>query len=397
MRGSLALWAGAAVLLGAMPAGAQRSAGPGAPAAVEAAAGSLSAELNEQVARVEVALTLPNGRPHTGTMVITHFRPPGPGPFPVVVFKHGRSSDRGETARWRALPLVRYLTRRGFAVLVPTRVGYGELGQAVDPEAAGPCARAQFRPALASISAQIGKAVEHARTLPWVDTGRIVLAGVSYGGFGTLAAAAAGIPGVVGAVNFVGGMGGSPLTRPGEPCQGTSIAAIAAELGAVSRIPTLWLYADNDAYWGREWPRRWFEAYAAAGGNARFTSFAQVEDDGHKLMSRGFQHWRPVVDRFIGTLGFPVPSTASAPPPSGFADLTDAEKVPHIRPSARADGYIRFLAADVPRAFALAPTGAWAWRSGPDAAQAALRSCQQNARSTCRLYAVDDRVVWQPQ
>jgi dienelactone hydrolase len=393
MRELLALAIGSALLIGSLPAAAQRAVGPGAIAPPETAAPGIAADLNEQIARVPVTVALSNGQPHTGTMVVTHFRPAGPGPFPVVVFSHGRGVDRGETARWRALLLVRYLTRRGFAVLVPTRIGYGELGQVVDPEAAGPCARAEYRPALANITAQIDGAVGFARTLPWVDGNRVVLAGVSYGGFGTLAAGAHSIPGVIGAINFVGGMGGSPKTRPGEPCQGTAIATIAAELGAKSRVPTLWLYADNDAFWGREWPRRWFDAYAAAGGNARFASFAEVEDDGHRLLSRGFQLWRPVVDRFIGSLGFKVPMATSPLPASGFAEIGDVEKVPHVNAAAR-DGYKRFLTADVPRAFALAPTGAWGWRTGPDAVQAALTGCQQGARSTCRLYAIDDRVVW---
>ena len=75
-------------------------------------------------------------------------------------------------------------------------------------------------------------------------------------------------------------------------------------------------------------------------------------------------------------------------------DVEDVARVPHLTDEAREQGYQRFLKVDVPRAFAIAPSGAWSWRRGPDAASTALRNCQRRARTACRLYAVDDRVVW---
>jgi dienelactone hydrolase len=362
----------------------------------EASAGKLATDLFETVERVAVELKLPNGATHTGDMVVTHFRPAGAGPFPVVVLSHGRSgAKRQEPARWRTVPIARYWTRRGFAVVVPTRVGYGELGQDVDPEASGVCSKANFRPAVDAMSAQIEAAVRFAGTLAWVDARRVVLSGVSYGGFGTIGATARAIPGVIGAINFAGGLGGNPERRPGDPCQGGVIGAIAAEAGTKSRVPMLWLYAQNDRYWGEDWPRRWHEAFTAAGGKATFATFPAVGEDGHKLMSQGFKLWRPVVDRFLTELGFAPPQVSSAVPASGFAELEDLEALPNVKPAVKTEGYAKFLAADLPRAFALSPTGAWAWRSGHDAVDVALKRCQMNSRSPCVLYAIDDRVVWQ--
>ena len=358
-------------------------------------AGKLVSELHEEVAKIEVSLQLPDGKPYTGDMVVTHFRPNGPGPFPVVVFSHGRTADtRHDPPRVRAVAAARFWTRRGFAVFMPTRVGYGELGQAVDPEAGGTCANANYRPAVAAMAEQVARTVAFATTLPWVDTGRVVLIGVSYGGFATIGASAKSIPGVVGAINFAGGLGGNPKARPGEPCQGARIEAIAKAAGAQTRVPMLWLYAQNDQYWGADWPRRWHQAYTAAGGRAQFATFSAVGDDGHKLMSGGFTLWRPVVDRYLAELGFTPPKANSALAASQFARLDDVDKVPYIKPAARTDGYAKFLSADVPRAFAISPTGAWAWRTGQDAVELALNRCQSSSRSTCSLYAVDDRVVW---
>lgn len=86
------------------------------------------------------------------------------------------------------------------------------------------------------------------------------------------------------------------------------------------------------------------------------------------------------------------------PPPSGFAAISDDSRLPGIGDPGRQE-YRRFLAAPMPRAFAIAPSGrAWAWNSSlvPDAASRALARCAERAREQCRLYAVDDAVVWTP-
>jgi hypothetical protein len=84
------------------------------------------------------------------------------------------------------------------------------------------------------------------------------------------------------------------------------------------------------------------------------------------------------------------------PPPSGYAAISDAAKLPGIGEAGK-EQYRRFLAAPSPRAFAIAPFGgAWAWNARliPDAAWQALTQCAKRAQQQCRLYAVDDIVVW---
>lgn len=355
----------------------------------------IAVDIHETVDKVPVTVRLPNGTAHTGVMVITHFRPAGAGPFPAIVINHGRSAaNRAEPGRWRYLPIVRYWVRRGFAVLVPTRMGYGELGQAVDPEYSGVCSNPDYAQPVDAMATQIAKAAEFASQQSWIDGRRVLLLGISYGGVGVLAATARKPAGVIGAINFSGGLGGNPERRPGDPCQGQKIGGIIADAGAHARLPTLWLYADNDRYWGAEWPRRWHEAYTKAGGKAELAAFAPIGEDGHKLVGTGFSHWRPVVDDWLGKLGFDVPVAATKLPASGYARLEETRKVPFVREPTRTDAYSKFLSADVPRAFAVSPTGAWAWRSGADAVELALSRCQIHSRVACRLYAVDDRVVW---
>ena len=77
-----------------------------------------------------------------------------------------------------------------------------------------------------------------------------------------------------------------------------------------------------------------------------------------------------------------------------FAALDDKTKLPNVKQDVKDTGYPRFLNADVPRAMAIGPKGEWAWFSGDNVIQRALDRCAQTAKTACKLYAVDDNVVW---
>lgn len=98
-----------------------------------------------------------------------------------------------------------------------------------------------------------------------------------------------------------------------------------------------------------------------------------------------------------------APSGASSTAASGYAAIDDLDAVPYLSANGRL-GYGRFLERPTPRAFALAPNGAWGYADGfkpsdatlpTDPIERALRVCAK--RSTeCRLYAVNRAVVWTP-
>jgi dienelactone hydrolase len=390
-----------AICLGALPVErvfAQAPPPPSAPEAEEAP--KLAEDIHETIARVPVTVKLLSGKQHRGQFIVTHFRPKGDGPFPVVVMNHGRAAARAKRAkppRFRSTVIARFWIRRGFAVFVPTRLGYGDAGLDPDPENSGRCDARNYGLVLATMVDQIGATVEFAKSLPWVDPTRVVIMGQSYGGLASIGSSARALPGLVGAINFAGGGGGDPVKRPAHPCSPDQLSGVLREAGKQAKVPMLWLYSENDKYWGSQWPRRWHAAYTKGGGKADMTMFPPVDEDGHKLISKGFRMWRPVVDQFVGKLGFPVPRSSNAPPASGFAHLEESAKLPFVQETVKTDGYQKFLDADVPRAFAIAPTGNWAWRFGvPDAVDQALASCARSAKQACRLYAVDDAVVWQP-
>ncbi len=88
--------------------------------------------------------------------------------------------------------------------------------------------------------------------------------------------------------------------------------------------------------------------------------------------------------------------TRSGPPATGFAALADASAVPFIDAAGR-KGYDAFLKLPRPRAFVIAPDGAWSIAAlGPDPIASAIAHCSRKHRG-CALYAVDGDVVWTAQ
>jgi dienelactone hydrolase len=86
------------------------------------------------------------------------------------------------------------------------------------------------------------------------------------------------------------------------------------------------------------------------------------------------------------------PRQESAPPPTHFASLQDVNAVPWLRAAGR-QAYTRYLATTRPRAFAIAPDGAWGQASGVDSINEALVQCA-GGHEGCRVYSVDGDVVW---
>ncbi|MBU0589088.1 MAG: prolyl oligopeptidase family serine peptidase [Gammaproteobacteria bacterium] len=83
---------------------------------------------------------------------------------------------------------------------------------------------------------------------------------------------------------------------------------------------------------------------------------------------------------------------AEIPQATGFAELTNVDGVPHIRDNGRAL-YREWLTKPFPRAVAISSKGAIARGYGRDAMGVAVRNCEK-FNNPCRLYAVDDQVVW---
>jgi dienelactone hydrolase len=358
---------------------------------------TLAADMLETVTRLPVTVKDMSGKVIDGQMVLTYFKPQGDGPFAAVVMNHGRDGNqRANPARYRYSDVARYWLRRGVAVFVPTRLGYGDSGMEQDPEFTGACDKKDYDSAAMATNVQTLATVDFAIKQPWVDANKVILMGQSMGGFATVVAMGAKHPGVIAGINFSGGGGGDPVTRKANPCGYHRLAGTFEKAGKTNggSTPMLWLYAENDLFWGPDIPRKWHAAYTNAGGKADFAPFGPVGTDGHSLLAKGMPLWRPVLDKFISPLGISPPKATGAPAPSGFAAIGDASRLPLVKQDVKDTGYARFLALDLPRALAIGPKGEWAFFSGDNVIQRTLDRCAQTAKTACKLYAVDDSVVW---
>lgn len=373
--------------------------GAGLVARALAADSVLEKDVHEEVISLHVAAKDLNGVVTEGDIVITTFRPDGRGPFPLAVINHGRSVDkRADVRRSRFEAAARYFVRKGFAVAVPTRLGYGPTAVLGDPEKEGICRDASYDAALQASSAQIAAAVARMRQEDWVDGGRVLLVGQSVGGISTVAAASLGIPGVVAAINFAGGHGGNPDQHPGVPCNPYSLLRVYSLLGKTATVPMLWVYTKNDRYFDASHSRAWANAYNLAGGRADYRLLEAFGENGHLLFEAGNDIWQPMLDDWLFRFGFETPGALHVPVESGYAVIEDVHKVPYLDQGALEQGYAKFLAAkDAHRAFALNRQRHWGWASGSDDVMSrALANCQKASGIPCALYAVDGAVVWKP-
>lgn len=356
------------------------------PAAV---AQELDASLGEQVFMV------PAGGLREPELEVTVFMPPGPGPFPVIVINHGRAPGNPKfQARYRPLLAVREFIQRGYAVMAPMRQGFSNSGGA---EINGGC---NVYSNGIEQARSVRRALDWAALQPWADVSRSVVMGQSHGGLTTLAYGTEPSPGTRLLVNFAGGLRQENCTSWDH----VLMRAIGA-YAAATRLPSLWFYGDNDSYFQPFVWRGAHERYVQAGGRAELVAFGTFGSDAHRMFGSraGLPIWLPRVLEAMAAAGLPTEVVHTvveapdlpAPPASGFAALADVDKLP-LRGERAREGYLEWLRGAVPRAFAIHPVkGNWAgtW-GGRRAIARVLTRCETLAKGPCRLYAVDDSVVW---
>lgn len=345
----------------------------------------------------ETVVMIPADASGDTALETTLFKPDGPGPFPLVVFNHGRDSgDPHAQPRSRPLAFAREFVKRGYLVAVPNRRGFaGSKGAypdtGCDLEADG---EAQAR--------DIGAAIAWLSQSRAVDPTHIVVAGVSHGGFASLAYGASAPPGVRGIVNFSGGLRKDQCTQWRD-----ALTQAFRDYGARSHVPTLWFYGSNDRVFDPTLVAALDRAYTEAGGSAARVDYGRYKDDAHGLVGDrdAIPLWWPAMSQFLTRIGMPVSiafhvdttrDDAPARRPSGFAKVDAVDAVPFLDDAGRI-GYLSFLGQAKPRVFALSRSGHWAWAAGGDDPFAeAIDNCTQKSPTPCKVYAIDDIVVWHP-
>jgi dienelactone hydrolase len=238
------------------------------------------------------------------------------------------------------------------------------------------------------------------RTQSWADSNHIIVAGQSYGGLTAMAFGTHNFPGVKGLINFAGG-----LKMHGGDCgwQSSLVKAL-AEYGSRTALPSIWFYGENDQHFNPALASRMYNAYIQAGGNAKLVAYGPFKKDAHGMVGSrdGVKIWWPETEKFLKELGMPTNevyalSDENKIPKTDYASIDNIEAIPYLKDKGR-EQYRVFLSKSFPRAFAVSSSGAWSWaEDGDDPVNQVLATCQKTSSEPCKLYAVDNDVVWADQ
>ncbi len=281
------------------------------------------------------------------------------------------------------LPQATEFARRGWAAVILMRRGYGDSGGGY-AERVGPCDNPDYVKAASASVADMRAAIAHLSSRPDIDPARIVSAGQSAGGLATVALTADPPKGLVAGISFAGGRGSR---SEDEVCREERLVEAMRRFGQRSRLPMLWVYTENDRFFGPALARKMRDAFVGAGGQVQFVLMPPFGRDGHSLFAQGIPQWTPVVDKFFEAQRLVMRDGLLPLPP------LPTLKMPANLSSSGRDAFEKYRAAAPHKAFAASPGGAWGWRSGrrsaSDASEAALEACGKHAND-CRVVAVDD-------
>ncbi len=309
---------------------------------------------------------------------------------PLALISHGSPRDGAARPQMTALsylPIAKEFARRGFAVAVVLRRGYGGSGGGW-AEGYKQCQFSNYKQAALAASTDLHAAINYLGTQPQFDTNEIVAVGVSAGGFAMVALTAIDPPpGLKAAISFAGGRGSMARDKV---CHPESLVAVFDDLGKTSRVPMLWIYAKNDHFFNPALAARFYSAFTKEGGKVDFISAPPYGKDGHFLFSMdGVKQWEPWVDAFLQQqhLVF-VKQLLSLPPPL---------KAPDNLPESAKKAFAAYAISPPHKAFVLSSDGAFGWRTGQrteeKAKEDALAYCKRYSPKNCKLIAVDDELV----
>jgi dienelactone hydrolase len=248
-----------------------------------------------------------------------------PGRHPLALLTHGTSNDpsvRAHVSPWTYLPQARWFAERGYVSLVIVRRGYGSSGGEMDGTHGGCNFNGSFEKTGEASADDLRNAAKYAQqNMPEVDATYIISAGVSTGGFAQVALAANPPPGLQAAISFAGGRGGD---GSGHLCNESGFESALHDFGKRSRIPMLWIYAENDKWFPPNFARKFLAAYESGGGTAQFVLAPPDGSDGHNLFSHP-DAWSNTVQNFLGSRRllavdppYPAPPVPNVPAPAGL-------------------------------------------------------------------------------
>jgi dienelactone hydrolase len=227
---------------------------------------------------------VPSPDPDTAAHAVL-FRPPGDGPFRLALIAHASTENvlrRAQMPQPEYRALAAWLVERGFAVLVPERLGHGATGGRYLEDQGG-CDEADYFRAGRATAGEIAVALNYLRRQSFIRQDGAIVLGHSAGAWGALALAGENPPGVSGIIAFAPGRGGHADDLANEVCAPHRLVSTAAEFGKSARVPVTWLVAANDSYFSPDLSRQLADAFRASGGSVDFHVLAASGSEGHWL------------------------------------------------------------------------------------------------------------------
>jgi carboxymethylenebutenolidase len=252
------------------------------------AAAASAANTATPAAPVEVTFT-------SGELLLHGFvyKPEGNGPFRAVLWNHGSERQPGGAG---VAPL---FVARGYVFFIPHRSGQGRSPGAyimdlLNRERAQQGVEAMSRRLVELMEAHLQDqiaALDYLKSLSYVDTQRIAVAGCSFGGIQTILAAGEEL-GLRAAVDFAG----AAQVWSGSPEMRERMVAAARR----ATVPVLLIQAENDYDLA---PSRALDEELKQAGKPHkvdiFPPFGNTHQDGHGLCVRGGEIWAPTVFSFL--------------------------------------------------------------------------------------------------
>jgi dienelactone hydrolase len=239
-------------------------------------------------------------------------RPVGAGPFPLAVMNHGVSLNAHERSFF---PLVEFreaamwFASHGYLVVAPVGPGYG--AAALDaPERGlfpvfysriGACENPNFWDAGMATALLDKWTIDYMTEEKLAVPNSAIVIGQSAGGWGAIALSSQNLPSVKALIVFAGGRGGRVGGKPNNNCAPDKLVEATADFGRNARLPMLWIYIENDTFFGPDLSKRMHAAYTGAGGNAEYHLMPPFESEGHFFIDspKAIPLWSPLVSQFL--------------------------------------------------------------------------------------------------
>jgi dienelactone hydrolase len=231
------------------------------------------------------------------------FRPLGEGPFRLAVIAHASTQNglrRAQMPQPEYPALAAWLVKRGFAVLVPERLGHGATGGRYLEDQGG-CDEADYVHAGRATADEIASALDYLRRQSFIRQDGAVIVGHSAGAWGALALAGDNPKAVSAIIAFAAGRGGHANDSPNQVCAPHTLLAAASEFGKTARVPVTWLVAADDTYFPPELSRQLADAFRRGGDQVDFRVLPASGSEGHWLVETeaGVVSAAPELDRAL--------------------------------------------------------------------------------------------------